>query len=306
MNRRKSALRMESLENRIALAGDVVAALEGSLLVVAGDNLANELSITQNAAGDVTLLGLNGTTVNGLSSLTLANPLLNSAEIRMEGGNDKLTVTGLRTSTDLNIDLGAGNDAANVVANAGGNLSVKGEVGNDTVTVRGTRVGIDLNVEMGTGTANVNLRNSNIGGNTTVITDVLNDRVTAANLRMGGDLSIETKEGADNVQASLITARSFTAITDKGADIVTATDVRVSDDVNVETSTGDDRVTLTRVSAGNSVKVNTDGGNDLVVATIVSAAVDAIFAGGDGFDTFDNNGVTAGAVFEFKEFELLL
>lgn len=306
MNRRKSALRMESLENRIALAGDVSAALEGSLLVVAGDNLANEISITQNAAGNVTLLGLNGTTVNGLPSLTLANPRLNSAEIRMEGGNDRLTVNGLRTSTDLNIDLGAGNDSANVIANAGGNLTIKGETGNDVVTVRGSRAGIDLNIEMGTGTASVNLRNSTIGGNATVITDVLDDRVTVASLRMGGDLNIETKEGNDNVLASLITARSFTAVTDKGADIVSVGDLSVTDDVSIETGEQADRVTLTRVSAGNSVKVNTDAGDDRVVATSVAAAVDAIFTGGAGVDSFDNNGVTAGAVFEFKEFEILL
>jgi hypothetical protein len=306
MNRRKSPLRMEFLENRVALAGDVAAALEGSLLVVARDQLANDLAIVQNAAGDVTLTGLNGTTVNGMPSRTFIRPNLNAAEIRLEGGHDRLSITGLRTGNDLNVDLGAGNDTANIQASVGGNLGVKGEAGNDSVTVRGSRIGLDLNVEMGIGTANVNLRNLTVGNNTTVISDAGNDRVTLSNLRMAGDLNVETKAGADNVQASLISARSFTAITDLGADIVSATDISVSEDVSVETGDHADRVTLTRVSAGNSVKVNTDSGNDVVVATDVAAAVDAIFTGDAGVDSFDNNGVTAGAVFEFKEFEVLL
>lgn len=306
MKRRKSLFRMESLENRIALAGDVAAALEGSLLVVAGDQLANELAIVQNSSGNVTLTGLNGTTVNGRPSLTFVNPRLNAAEIRLEGGNDRLSITGLRTGNDLNIDLGSGNDSANVQAAVGGNLGIKGEAGNDAVTVRGSRVGIDLNVEMGVGTANVNLRNLTVGNNTTVISDAGNDRVTLSSLRMGGDLNVETKAGADTVLANMVTARSFTAITDLGADVVSAADISVTDDVSVETGDHADRVTLTRVSAGNSVKVNTDSGDDAVVATDVAAAVDAIFTGGAGVDSFDNNGVSVGAVFEFKEFEVLL
>jgi hypothetical protein len=303
MSRRRYSMGTEGLEDRVALAGDVSAALEGSLLVVRGDDQANELAVTQNSAGDVIVQGLNGTTVNGLASLTLPNPQLNSADVRMEGGDDQLTVTELGTTTDLNIDLGTGDDSASVVANVGGNLTIKGEAGNDSVLVRETAVGLDLNVEMGTGTASVDVQNSTVAENTTLITDVLNDTVVADNLQMGGDLNVETKEGSDDVQVSRITAKSFTSVTDEGTDIVAAIDVTVSQDVNVETGTNDDRVTLTHVAAGNSVKVNTDTGDDYVVATVVSAAVDANFVGGDGFDTLNNNGITAGAVLELKEFE---
>ncbi|MFO0380716.1 MAG: hypothetical protein ACK506_03365 [Pirellula sp.] len=51
-----------------AWANNVQVALEGSLLKVIGDNLANDIVISQNVAGDIAVTGRNGTTVNGRSS----------------------------------------------------------------------------------------------------------------------------------------------------------------------------------------------------------------------------------------------
>ena len=52
-----------------------------------------------------------------------------------------------------------------------------------------------------------------------------------------------------------------------------------------------------------SIKVDAGTGNDFVSVTRVFAAKDAVFIGGDGFDTFDNNGVDGGEKLEIKEFE---
>ncbi len=55
MSHRKNHFRpsLESLEGRKLMAGDVVAALEGSFLRIEGDNLDNQVSVAQTLQGDV-------------------------------------------------------------------------------------------------------------------------------------------------------------------------------------------------------------------------------------------------------------
>ncbi len=60
---------------------------------------------------------------------------------------------------------------------------------------------------------------------------------------------------------------------------------------------------MTDVTSGKSIIVSLDEGNDRLVATRVSAAADAVFEGGAGFDTLENFGISAGIKREFKEFE---
>lgn len=58
-----------------------------------------------------------------------------------------------------------------------------------------------------------------------------------------------------------------------------------------------------RVNSNKNIKVDVQTGADFVAVTRVVAAKDAVFLGGDGFDTFDNNGVRGGEKLEIKEFD---
>src|SRR5262249_26333917 len=88
---RSTPLRLEQLEDRVVPAGNVLVAVQGTTIFVAGDSAANGLEISLGtSANQFVFRGLDGTTVNGS-----ANPVTQN----VTGG-----------LAHLHIDLGAGND----------------------------------------------------------------------------------------------------------------------------------------------------------------------------------------------------
>lgn len=252
------------------MAGDVFAAVEGSLLRVEGDNLDNQVTIAQTAAGDVVVSGQNGTTINGVPSVRFVRPALNVAEVRMGSGNDTLVLRGVQLTNDLFVDLGAGNDRLTTAAappvTVGANTSIYGESGSDTVVLNSLTVREDLFIDGGIG--------------------ALAATVTAATIDKS--LSINTDSNG--------------AI---GRDIVNITDAAVVEDIGIFTGAGDDVVRMTNTSS-NKVTVSLDEGNDRLEANNVAAATDIIFEGGAGVDTLLAVDVLAGIFRDYKEFERFL
>lgn len=306
-SRKPRCLHVESCERRIPLAGDVSVALEGSLLKVHGDNLPNEVSVQQNSAGDVSVIGLNGTRINGRSSVVLQNPRLETLDVRLSGGSDRVTIGSVRVANDMNIDGGYGDDVIQVFTpRVGSNLSIKGEAGTDQAHVQSGNVRGDLFVDMGIGTGRITIGHTIVGQNATVITDAAADFVAVSTVTVGGDLNIESKGGDDTISLANLSAYKFTAATDIGNDRITATNVSTLEDIAIETNDGNDTLTLTSVRSGKNISINTGSGNDTVTATNVVAAIDAVLAGGDGFDTFDDNGFFGRVKREVKEFERII
>ncbi len=293
-----------------AMANRVQATVEGSLLVIAGDNAANQIVISRNTAGDVIVTGQNGTLVNGVASARFPRLQLNAAEILMGGGNDVLTLRGLQIANDLFVNLGDGADRLTVPGAApivvGANLSIEGAAGNDTVRIEGTVVGQDLYVDGGIGTLSATVINTTVGFNVSVIGDDANDTVALTTLAAGGEVSVETKGGADQVTLTTVEALLLAVSTDFGADRVTMAEVTTLEDIGVFTGTGNDIVQLMDVAAGKNLIVSLDSDTDKVTGMNVSAGYDAIFEGGAGSDTFEDYGITGGTKLEIKEFEILL
>lgn len=103
--------RLEQLDSRDVPAGNVIVTLSGGGFVIAGDDAANQISVQQNAAGDVFVVGLNGTTVNGQSALFVGNGIPTSVTAWMGNGSDYIEVVGL----------------------VAGNVTLRGEAGFDTL-----------------------------------------------------------------------------------------------------------------------------------------------------------------------------
>ena len=61
---RRFSPRVEALESRLNLAGALTAALVGQTLTITGDELANEVRIVGNGAGNLSVSGVNGTLLN--------------------------------------------------------------------------------------------------------------------------------------------------------------------------------------------------------------------------------------------------
>lgn len=305
--------RVESLEHRRLMAGDVAVALEGSLLRIDGDNLGNQIVIAQAASGDVVVSGQSGTLVNGLPSVRFVRPTLNAMEIRMEAGDDTVTMRSVQLANDLMVDLGAGNDRLVNPAVApmviGANANIYGEAGSDIVQLSGTTVREDLYIDGGIGALNAQLNGVQVDKLMSAIGDEAADVVSIVNSSFGLGASIETKGGSDRVTLTDVNAFALSVNTDAnsamGADVVTLNRVTTVEDIGIFTGDGNDVVRMTDVNSGKSLTVSLDSGNDQLVATRVSAAADLVFEGGAGVDTLTDLGFFGGIKRDVKEFEVL-
>lgn len=94
----RTRLGCEALEHRDTPAGNVAATFQNGVWYLLGDAADNQISVTKDASGYVTVTGLNGTTVNGQSSVFLGRLNTSSGSGWAPPRNG------------LYVDLGAGTD----------------------------------------------------------------------------------------------------------------------------------------------------------------------------------------------------
>lgn len=290
-----------------AWANNVQVALEGSLLTVFGDNANNGVLIEQTATG-IRVTGRAGTTINRRPSVNFAGVALNAMEIRMAGGNDAVTLSGLQTANDLYVNLGAGTDRLDTrnPIDIGANLAIEGAEGTDTIVLSSGSVGQDLFIDGGIGALTANISNMDLGKGLTIIGDAAVDSVTVSNTMAAEFVSIETKAGNDVVSVSRGMSFGLFVNSDAGADRVTVSEWMTLEDAGIFTGIGNDQVTLSTLSIGKSLTVSVDEGGDTVLGTSVTVTEDAVFEGGAGVDTITDRGITGGVKKDIKEFERIL
>jgi hypothetical protein len=181
---------MENLETRWLLAGNCTADFDGEKLEVKCDDVANQLTVRANGAGNLLTIGQSGTTINGVGGTNNLGSAANLTDVVIEtnGGNDVVRVRDLSATASIEIKTGGGADR--VIGrrlNVGNDLKVDTEDGNDRVNFRDTIV---------------------VGNSFEVKTGVGNDRVVVNDVTAGKDLKIETNEGNDRVTALNLSAGS--------------------------------------------------------------------------------------------------
>lgn len=110
-------LAFELLENRLLLAGNVLASVDHGDLVVRGDGADNAIQITQESPGIYKVTGLDGTTVNGVAAFTNTTEVTDDFDIRMHKGADHVLIQGTSAITvpdDLRVRTGRGNDGVSL------------------------------------------------------------------------------------------------------------------------------------------------------------------------------------------------
>jgi hypothetical protein len=149
----RNRLGVELLEARDNPAGNVSAVLSNGAIYLTGDALGNELSIAPNAAGELTITGLNGTTVNGQESISVrAGAQVSYISARLGDGNDSISISNVTTSSGIAVDGGNGNDAVTLSNVSTGSVSVGGGAGDDSVTFNTVSASFGVKVMGGTGT----------------------------------------------------------------------------------------------------------------------------------------------------------
>lgn len=309
---RTNSFQLEAVEGRRMLAGDVAVTFDGQLMDIRGDALANQFAINQNLAGtSITVVGQNGTLINGLPSVAFPGAIgISKLDVRGEEGDDRVTINRLRIAGDVNVDMGInlpGRDVLNVNnSSIDGSLFAYGGSEADTINLTGSTVALDAIIDLAEGAGRSAATNSSVFGSATFIGGEGNDVFSSNGLTVGLEMKVETKQGDDNLNYQASSAALAGFMTDQGADRVSVNGFTTAQDFTVETGDGNDIVTLNAVASSGNFNVNLDNGNDRLTVGNSSAALDAVLKGGSGTDTLDDNGLTGGTKKEVIEFEVLL
>jgi hypothetical protein len=280
--------RIEALEPRQLLAGDVsVSVVEGNL-IVEGDELENQVAITAGPEpGAYIVRGLDGTNI--VQSPAPAEGMPPVSEVVVTG------VTG-----GARIGLGAGDDRL-VLANVGfrGGVSVRMGEGNDGVAI-GLRPVPMPNAQPASLPPMDAPGSVRIGGPLNIGTGEGNDRVQIDQAGIGGQLHVETGMGDDVVRLGHAPPPpaemppATLAESAKPPEMQPA--LRVARGINVDLGAGHDELIADAVMAQHGLSINGGEGNDSLHAHHVGSGGPLMLlgGGGDGADRVDLAHVRAG------------
>ncbi len=198
---------LEQLEPRLALAGNVAAVVSAGSLIVTGDNLGADITISQPAAGKITIAG-NGTTVNGSAGPVTFSRVTRNLSVNFGKGDDSLAfdqTNPITLSGNLSINGGQGSNTVYTLLsstsplNVGGNLSILNLPGPSEVTyllnlnVKGSVQIQNLggNAYVGVGYAYASV--SNILGNLLIANGPGNSDVTDLSSNVNGNVQISNR-----------------------------------------------------------------------------------------------------------------
>ena len=111
LKRRKhhTGVALEPLDRRVMLTGNVLVSLSAGELTVRGDNLENQIEISQPAPGKIHVRGLDGTKVNGKPSVDITGRTNDLSILMQQGGADQISVNGpLKLAGDVRAMLEQG------------------------------------------------------------------------------------------------------------------------------------------------------------------------------------------------------
>lgn len=280
-------LRLEPLEPRTLCAGNVTAAVTEGNLTISGDRLANCLSVESAGDGRIQVRGFE-TRVNGtLNATRVFSGVTGGVYIRTGDGNDLVRVTNVILPGKLVVDLGWGDDEAvtghdkplgdaRFADTPTGHLATYGDVrifgrkGNDLLYQSYYHAKKPVTIDLGEGNDTVRMR-----------------RFPGENrdVQYRGATSIAMGLGQDVVDIDGLLAQSNLTVTDDAGQMqFTLRRATVEGACFVGLGTGCDRVDFSGVHA-NTLTIRGGAGNDLV-SIKNTTAIDAVFAGDDGTDTY--------------------
>jgi hypothetical protein len=279
----RQRLAMETLEDRHALAGNVIAALTEGTLTILGDDQANGVNIVYDVATATHRvngvdLGGSPTTINGeLASPTAAiYSGVKHVQVWLGAGDDQLDFGSAdqvytTIAQKLAIDMGSGNDKVEL-GHAGGVPGAGTEVRHYLYVNKG------IYVDLGAGDDLLEVANLKTNKSLIIKAGDGNDAVTFATeftptgatepslfpVNVKGNLHVHLGQGDDSL--TLLHARvgdSLRIVDPAGSAIIAIADVAVNEKLNIDTGHQNDHVTLDYVMA-DDLNLHTNGGVDEV------------------------------------------
>lgn len=153
-------LSVERLEMRAVPAGNVTVTSSGGLLSVIGDSADNQVVVHHTAEKDVFVIGLNGTTVNGVAGIWAGRGIPMTFLMDLGAGNDYTEVGGLLAGRIVVQGSGGSDTLVLLGAQSFGNVEVYGSGDNDAVFISGVLAQNLLGLDGGAGTDGIRVDNS--------------------------------------------------------------------------------------------------------------------------------------------------
>lgn len=213
---RSSLLRYESLETRNLLAGDV-SVVENGHLYIRGDELSNQIEIVADESGQVTINGLQNTTINGSTDPFQVTNVVDlqgqrgrnasfdgGLRIRTFGGNDRIDIRGIELGEASRIVTGEGHDYVRFIRSTSRHdFSVTTEQGEDTLRFTQARLHEGFVVNTGADEDSIRIHNSRTRGETNVSSGAGDDHLALTRVRFTGENQhFRTQDGGDQIQIS--------------------------------------------------------------------------------------------------------
>ena len=236
----------QPLEKRCLLAGDVGATLLDGSLILSGDNQSNEVLISTNSDGNVSVAGQNGTTINGVDEILL-DSLVEDLRVFLRGGDDVLFVEDVDIQQRTVVRGGSGSDSIGFLrSHVGDDLRIDSGARADSVSLDATKVMGDLVIKTGSGEDTVGIDESTFYGRTTIRTGGHSDRVAIRNSVHESNVRVSTSGGSDFVSADGLTVNASTKIRTGGRnDYVFVNDTDFASRVEVKGNGGFDTLEVT-------------------------------------------------------------
>ncbi len=278
--------RIEALESKQLLAGDVLVSVVGGNLVVQGDDLGNQIAITAGPEpGAYIVRGFDGTNV--MQSPTPVESASPTSEVIVTG------VTG-----GARIGLGNGDDRL-VMADVGfrGGVFVRMGEGNDGVSI-GMRP--DPAPEIDALSVNGAPGAVRIGGPLSIGTGAGNDRIQIDHAAIAGELRVEAGEGEDVVRLGHPMPTNDENPTPTAAELTRPPETRdaslVAQGINIDLGTGRDEFFGDVVRAMNGFHVKGSEGEDALHLHHIWSGGPLVLdgGGGDSSDLVELDHVRAG------------
>ena len=115
------------------LAGAVQVSISDSVMTVIGDQLDNQIQISQNASGNLVVAGAD-TTVNGGTQF-VAPQAVNYLTVLVEGGNDTVDIDSVSLRRNISLYGRDGNDQFNINNSSAYYFHGEGEAGDDVFQI---------------------------------------------------------------------------------------------------------------------------------------------------------------------------
>lgn len=258
---RERKLRLEQLETRALLAGNISVDVAGGNLIVRGDNRDNQVAILQLGSGEYAVIGFNGTEVEGEAEPFVVSGVNGNIDVDLKKGNDLLGVgndvsglIALAQALGFGDELGDAEaleeDLLDLLESADAperlevprHLLVRTGDGHDGVGVSAD-IGRGVNVNLGNGDNTFALVNSTVEDNVIARSGSGADDLLVSVSLIDGVLDANMGNGVNSVTVSDTgIGKSAVIVSGKNSDYIDIADSAIEDNLIVRTGDGADEV----------------------------------------------------------------